>query len=101
MSASFNKELFMELANLIKDDMALYVNTREEMELFINKHPEQYKLLLKKAQAALELSVSGGSFESLSEEEMKALQGSGSVNEGTTVVCLAVEATLGSTKNNL
>lgn len=95
MSASFNKELFMELANLIKDDMALYVNTREEMERFIKENPEQYELLLKKAQAALELSVSGGSFEALSKEEMETLQGAGLGNEGTTVVCMAAEVNLG------
>lgn len=95
MTAKFNKELFMELANLIKDDMALYVNTRQEMDAFAEEHPEQYQLLLKKAQAALELSVSGGSFEALSKAEMETLQGAGADNEGTTVVCLAAGVTLG------
>lgn len=95
MAAKFNKELFMELANLIKEDMALYVNTRKEMDSFAKEHPEQYQLLLKKAKAALELSVSGGSFEALSQAEMETLQGSGSGNEGTTVVCLAAGVTIG------
>lgn len=90
MAATFNKELFMELANLIKDDMAIYVNTRSEMSRFIKEHPEQYQLLLKKAQAALELSISGGSFESLSDEEMELLQGAGNGTEGTTAVYMAV-----------
>lgn len=95
MTAKFNKELFMELANMIKDDMALYVNTKKEMDYFAKEHPEQYQVLLKKAQAALELSVSGGSFEALSKTEMETLQGAGSGNDGTTVVCLAVGITLG------
>lgn len=90
MEARFNKELFMELANLIKDDLAIYVNTKNEMAQFIKEHPEQYQLLLKKAKAALEISISGGSFDSLNDEEMESLQGAGYGNEGSTVVCMAV-----------
>ena len=89
MDVTFNKELFMELANLIKDDMAIYVNTRNEMSRFTREHPKQYQFLLKKAQAALELSISDSSFESLSDEKMESLQGYGNESEGKTVVCMA------------
>lgn len=51
MSGNFNKELFMELANLIKKDMLIYVNTVDEMKQFANEYPKKYQFLLKDVQA--------------------------------------------------